>query len=58
MEQVSARAVAAIGFLCYGDRSIGLLEVATAALLGMTSEKSEEVQLAIGVALCFAFGGA
>lgn len=55
--QVVARAVGAVGHLCMGDASPEMLDAAVGGLFEQNNHKAEEVQFAIGEALCFIFGG-
>jgi hypothetical protein len=56
--QVVKRAATALGYICWGGAdSAAVLGPGVDALLGLRTNKSEEVLFAGGEALCFAFGG-
>lgn len=58
LPQVVRRAAQALGYVCRGHAgSARVLGPAVEALLGLRTQKSEEVLFAVGEALCFAFGG-
>lgn len=51
------KATIAAGHLCYGSPEANTLEPAVDALIGLATNKAEEVQFAAGEALCDIFGG-
>lgn len=53
----ASKAAISLGYLAAGDRSPPLLEAVASALLGLSSKKGDELQFAVGEALCFAYGG-
>jgi hypothetical protein len=53
----ASKAAISLGYLAAGDRSAALLEAVATALLGLSSKKGDELQFAVGEALCFAYGG-
>ena len=53
----ASKAAISLGYLAAGDRSPALLEAVASALLGLSSKKGDELQFAVGEALCFAYGG-
>lgn len=56
--QVVRRAATSLGYICRGHASSAVvLAPAVDALLGLRTNKSEEVLFSAGEALCFAFGG-
>eukprot|EP00873_Tetraselmis_striata_P043262 jgi/Tetstr1/463526/TSEL_008405.t1 len=55
--KVVMQAARATGHLCAGSEEAALLEPAAEALLALATNKTEEVQFAVGDALAFAFGG-
>ena len=55
--KAAAKAATALGYLAAGDRSPAVLEAIVKALLELSSKKGDELQFAVGEALCFAFGG-
>jgi len=56
--QVVLRAVAAIGHLASTTEGAAQLDAAVEGLFTLSGNKAEEVQFAVGEALCFVFGGA
>lgn len=52
------RAVAAVGHLAASQADDATLTAATDGLFALSGSKAEEVQFAVGEALCFVFGGA
>ena len=55
--KAASKAATALGYLAAGDRSPAVLEAVVKALLELSSKKGDELQFAVGEALCFAFGG-
>lgn len=55
--QVVLKAAVAAGHLCFGSPEADTLEPAVDALVGLATNKAEEVQFAAGEALCHMFGG-
>ncbi len=51
------RAVAAVGHLASSAGSAEQLDAAVEGLFALSGNKTEEVQFAVGEALCFVFGG-
>ncbi len=51
------RAVAAAGHLAASQPQPAVLEATVDGLFALSTTKMEEVQFAVGEALCFAFGG-
>ena len=56
--QVVVAAVAALGHLASSAPSAAQLSAVIDGLFGLSAHKAEEVQFAVGEALCFVFGGA
>jgi len=55
--KVVLRAVATLGHLASHQTDAATLQAASDGLLALSSNKNEEVQFAVGEALCFVFGG-
>lgn len=55
--KAGAKAATALGHLAAGDASSGVLAAVCKALLGLRNQKGEELQLAVGEAICFVFCG-
>ena len=51
------KAALAAGLLCFGSPESDTLEPALDAVVGLATNKAEEVQFAAGEALCYIFGG-
>lgn len=58
MLQVVVAAVTALGHLASSAPNAAQLSAVTDGLFGLAAHKAEEVQFAVGEALCFVFGGA
>jgi hypothetical protein len=56
--QVVVKAATALGYVCAGDSTARNLDAALTAMFELSVVKKEEVQFAVGEALCFIFGGA
>ncbi len=56
-KQAATQAVTAAGFLCHGDGSKQMLDLAAEHIFKLAGSKSEPLQFATGEALCFVFGG-
>lgn len=55
--KASAKAATALGFLAGGETSMTIVEAIFKALISLSNKKGDELQFAVGEALCFAYGG-